>query len=149
MRHETNGLKEAMMEDIVAIQQLLNQYSISSSRHDIEGVVATYTTDGVWRIASRDMTFEGKDSIREGLVGLTAAQEFIMQHNAPAMIEIDGDTASATSMVCERGKIAGNSEGFEALGFYDDKLVRTTDGWRFKSRCFQLVNMRRLSTTDS
>ena len=55
------------MEDSVAIQQLMNFYSVSSSRGNIEDVVSTYAPDGVWKIASMGRMFEGQAAIRDGL----------------------------------------------------------------------------------
>lgn len=134
------------MEDIVAIQQLMNRYSVSSSRGDIEAVISTYASDGVWKIASRGLIFEGQAAIRDGLTTFASQQEYVMQQNAPAAIKIDGDSATATSVVCERGKTTG-SDAFEALGFYVDQLVRTAEGWRFKQRTFERVSMRKFPVT--
>ena len=135
------------MEDTVAIQQLMNRYSVGSSRGDLEDVVSTYVPDGVWHIASMDKTFDGQAAIRDGLAALTSLQDYVMQQNAPAMITIDGDSANATTVVCERGKLSSSDDGFEALGFYVDKLVRTAEGWRFKRRSFELVSMRSVPLT--
>lgn len=130
------------MEDSIAIQQLINRYSVSSSRGDLDIVVSTYALDGVWEIASMSKMFEGQDAIREGLATLTSQQDYVMQQNAPAMITVEGDSATATSIVCERGKLTASNDVFEALGFYNDSLARTAEGWRFKRRSFELVAMR-------
>jgi hypothetical protein len=135
------------MEDSVAIQQLMNRYSVSSSRGNIEDVVTTFVPDGIWRIASLEKTLEGQAAIRDGLTAFTSQQDYVMQQNAPAVITIDGDSATATSVVCERGKLARTGNAFEALGFYVDKLLRTAEGWRFKQRSFELVSMRTFPAT--
>ena len=135
------------MEDSVAIQQLMNRYSVSSSRGNIDDVVTTFVPDGIWRIASLEKTFEGQAAIRDGLTAFTSQQDYVMQQNAPAVITIDGDSATATSVVCERGKLARTGNVFEALGFYVDKLLRTAEGWRFKQRSFELVSMRTFPAT--
>ena len=76
------------------------------------------------------------------MAALTAPQQYLVQQNAPGVIEVDGDSATAISSVCERGKLTGSDDAFEALGFYVDKLVRMEEGWRFKERSFELVAMR-------
>jgi ketosteroid isomerase-like protein len=130
------------MEDIIEIQQLLNRYSISSSRGDVDDIAATYAEDGVWNVASMAETVQGHAAIRQALTGFTSQQEYLVQQNAPGLISVEGDSATATSVICEKGKFAANDHSFEALGFYVDRLVRTAAGWRFKERTFELVNMR-------
>jgi hypothetical protein len=56
--------------------------------------------------------------------------------NSPAIIEVDGDRATAHSIIRECGKYAGRQTCLEVLGLYDDELVRTADGWRFARRVF-------------
>jgi ketosteroid isomerase-like protein len=130
------------MDDMIAIQQLLNRYSISSSHGDVEDIAATYSEDGVWNVASMAESFTGHAAIRQALTGFTSQQEYLIQQNAPGLIVVDGDSATATSVICEKGKLAASDHSFEALGFYVDKLVRTAAGWRFKERSFELVHMR-------
>jgi len=135
------------MEDCVAIQQLINRYSVSSSRGDVDDIVSTYADNGVWKIPSMETAFEGHAAIRDGLTAFTSQQEYLVQQNAPGVIAVDGDSATATSTVCERGKVSGSEDAFEALGFYVDKIVRTPDGWRFQERSFELVTMRSVALT--
>jgi ketosteroid isomerase-like protein len=130
------------MDDRVAIQQLLNRYSVSSSRRDFDDVVSTYAADGVWEIASWRKSCEGQAAIRDGLRTLTAETEYVIQQNSPGVIIVKRDTATATSVIRENGKQSRSDEAFEALGYYVDILVRTADGWRFKQRRFELSSMR-------
>jgi ketosteroid isomerase-like protein len=132
------------MDDYTAIQQLISRYSVASTRFDLEGIVETYAADGVWHLASRKASFEGQAAIRDGLRSFIDNLDFMVQSNAPAAITIDGDTATAISVITERGKPKGSDTPFEALGCYFDDLVRTADGWRFKRRCFETITMRSL-----
>ena len=63
--------------------------------------------------------------------------EYVLQINTPALIDIDGDSARATSGIRECGKSAGKDEGFEYLGIYNDTFARTADGWKFRTRVFE------------
>lgn len=130
------------MDDTIAIQQLLNRYSVGSSRREFDDVVSTYAPNGVWEIASWNQSYDGHAAIREALLSLTAQTEYVVQQNSPAVITVDGDTATATSVICENGKQADSDGAFQALGYYVDQLVRTAEGWRFKRRSFELVSMR-------
>jgi hypothetical protein len=39
---------------------------------------------------------------------------------------------------------ADGQTGFNPIGFYDDELVRTPDGWRIVRRTFTMVTFRTL-----
>jgi ketosteroid isomerase-like protein len=130
------------MEDVVSIQQILNQYSVASSRSDIEAIISTYAEDGVWSLRGGSLLFEGTDAIRQGLSSFVDRLEYMVQFNSPAVIVVAGDTATATSVIVERGRYRETGEVFEALGFYDDSLVKGSDGWRFKQRTSRTEAMR-------
>ena len=55
-------------------------------------------------------------------------------------IELDGDTASARSYVHAVLVVSAEpSVWVDAIGQYDDELVRTGDGWRIRARTFSLT----------
>jgi ketosteroid isomerase-like protein len=132
------------MTDEAAIQQTISRYNAAASTRQWEETVATYLPDGVWEFARSGRQVHGRDAIRETLIELTSALEYVVQINAPAVITIDGDTATARSAIRESGKFAGRDEGIEGFGFYVDQLVRTPDGWLFAKRRFELKWMHRV-----
>lgn len=129
------------MSDEIAIQQTLNTYSVSATRGNLEAMVATFAPDGVWEVPGIEARFEGREAILAGASAITGTIEYMVQLNAPAIIEVDGDTATAHSIIRECGKYAGRQACLEVLGLYDDKLVRTADGWRFALRVFTVRGM--------
>ena len=68
-----------------------------------------------------------------------SAMEFVLQGNSPAVVDVDGDTATARTSIRETGKVAGQDQGFEYIGIYVDKLVRTPDGWKFAERVCEVI----------
>ena len=54
----------------------------------------------------------------------------------------DGDTATARAYVDALIMAPDNASGVDAVGFYDDELVRTDTGWRIRRRRFTTVLMR-------
>ena len=129
------------MTDETAIQRTLNQYSVYASRADWDRVLATYLPDGVWAIPGLGARFEGQAAIREGLLRFAGPMDYILQSNSPALIEIDGDKATAHGVIRECGKFTGRDEALEVLGLYADRLVRTADGWKFAERVFEIRGM--------
>jgi hypothetical protein len=129
------------MTDEFAIQETINRYSEGASRADWEQVLATYLPDGVWEIPALNAKFEGHKALRDGLMQFSGPMDYMVQLNSPALIKIDGDKATARSVIRECGKFSGRDEALEVLGFYADDLVRTANGWKFRRRLFELKGM--------
>jgi ketosteroid isomerase-like protein len=127
------------VQDEAAIQRTITRYSQAASLGQWDEVLTTYLPDGVWEIPHLGMRFAGHEAIRDALAAFFETMEYVLQMNAPALIEIAGDSASARSAIRECGKSAGRDEGFEYLGLYVDHLTHTADGWKFAQRIFQGV----------
>ena len=129
------------MSDEIAIQQTLNAYSYNASIGDLPAMVATFAADGVWEVPGIGALCTGHEEILAAASGITAAIEYMVQMNSPAIIEVSGDRATAKSIIRECGKYAGRQTCLEVLGLYSDELVRTADGWRFAKRTFTVRGM--------
>ena len=127
------------MTDLEAIQQTINTYSLSASRSDWDRAIATFTPDATWELAGSPLRMKGHAEMRTGFPHAVSATQFVAQLNAPAVISINGDHATAESVVREAGKVKNSDEWFDVLGIYEDRLVRTPQGWRFTSRSFKLI----------
>lgn len=125
------------MQDEYAIQRLINTYSQNGSLGDWDRTIDTYLPEGVWEIPHFAMRFEGHAAIRQALSDFFASMDYVVQMNGPALIDVDGDHATARSPVHEGGKVAGKDEGFAYFGFYEDEIVRTPQGWKFARRVFR------------
>jgi hypothetical protein len=126
-----------MSADEHLIQETISRYHQAASLGDWATTVATFTGDGVWELLRSGRKLVGHDQILEALISFTASLDYVVQVNAPAIIKIDGDTATARSSIRESGKFADRAEGLEAFGIYHDQLIRTADGWKFVYRAFE------------
>jgi uncharacterized protein (TIGR02246 family) len=133
------------MDDAAQIQQLINAYHEAGSVGDYERMIATFAPDGIWEFTESGRQFVGMAAIRDAVAAFTGPLEYVAQINAPAVIAVDGDTATARSSIRESGKFADRDEGVEAYGVYHDTLVRTAQGWRFARRAFALRWMHRVA----
>ena len=129
------------MSEELSIQRTISRYAEGASRADWEQVLSTYMSDGVWEIKSFGAKFEGHKAIQDALHQFCDPMDYIVQINAPGLIQLSGERATARSVIRECGKYKGRSEGLEVLGFYADKLQRTADGWKFTHRVFELQGM--------
>ncbi|MEA2661365.1 MAG: hypothetical protein QOH08_937 [Chloroflexota bacterium] len=131
---------EALEEShaIVAIQATMNRYTRSADFGPPEDWVDCFMPDGTYETVLEDGRVVARGQGPEALLAVvrasnatyTGGRHFIM---APD-IHVDGDTATATSLM---GTFAGlpDNARFRLIGRYEDVLRRCADGrWRFVSR---------------
>lgn len=129
------------MIDEAHIQMTLNRFTESSSRRDWAAMLATFLPDGIWEVPALNVNCQGHDQIREMMEAFGAPMDYIVQINAPAVIDVSGDKATARSVIRESGKYTDRDEVLEVHGFYNDELVRTSAGWKFSRRTFVVAGM--------
>ena len=134
------------MSDEFDIQQTLNAYSYNATTGDLPAMVATFAPDGVWEVPTAGISLTGHEAILAAARGITGTLEYMVQHNSPAIIKVQGDKATAHSIIRECGKYAGKQLHLEVLGVYDDELVRLPEGWRFAKRTFTTRGMHDYTT---
>lgn len=129
------------MLDEIAIQQTLNRYTEGASRADWDQVMLTFMPDGIWEIPALGVHYQGRAAIQPVMAAFVAQLAYFVQINSPGIITVEGDKATARSVIRECGKYADRDEALEVLGFYNDELVRTPEGWKFSRRTFKAAGM--------
>ena len=129
------------MLDEIAIQQTLNRYTEGASRADWDQVMSTFMPDGIWEIPDLGVRYQGRAAIQPAMAAFVGQLAYFVQINSPAIITVEGDKATARSVIRECGKYADRDEALEVLGFYNDDLVRTPGGWKFARRAFKAAGM--------
>ena len=125
------------ISDRIEIDDLLIRYTLAIDTKDWELLDTVYTPD-----AKIDYTTSGgikgeypevRAWLAKALAPFTMTQHLISN----SAVNIDGDTATARTMVFNP---MGTDDGegglklFYVGGWYDDKLVRSDDGWRIAER---------------
>lgn len=130
--------------------------SYSADRHAISDVLVRFATG----IDSRDWplfrtvftddchvvmgdygTFEGADAITEFEEASHAQAGHTLHRLTNQVIDVDGDRARARTYVDAWIMSMDNASGINAIGYYDDELVRTHAGWRIACRLFTQVRI--------
>jgi SnoaL-like domain len=123
-------------DDLVEIQQLLAKYAVTITQQDIEGLLAVFTPDGTYSAFGETYALERfpvlVDAAPKGLF-LTGT----------ALVDIDGDAGTGTQPLC----FIDHASHDMRIGYYRDTYVRTTDGWRLKTRAMTFI--RRSGAHDS
>ncbi len=133
------------MLDEVAIQQTLNRYSEGASRADWQQVMSTFTPDATWEIPALNARYQDHAVIQKVMSAFVGQMAYFVQINAPAIISVSGDKATARSIIRECGKFADRDEALEILGRYSDDLIRTAAGWKFTRRVFEPMGQHRFT----
>jgi ketosteroid isomerase-like protein len=137
MPKKGNEMDSAIV-DRLAIRELIELYSDAVTRRDWATVGAVFAEDAVWVIAPpTDIELRGRAAIAKGVAGMVEAFEVFIQMTHSIVIELDGDRATARTIVNGFGRLRGGSGGAFALGTYIDELVRAGGGWLFRSRRFE------------
>lgn len=128
--------------------RLINHYANLTDAHDWEGVVSLYTSDGLMtRPTAPDAPIVGKGALMDAF---TARPPRISRHVcANVVVDVASETeASAFSVILlftgtasDDGGLPIKGEGAPMVGTYQDKVKKTTEGWRFAERrgalCFR------------
>jgi ketosteroid isomerase-like protein len=116
------------MDDARAIERLIIDYAAHNDAAKWEAVAALYVPEGrMSRPTAPDDFIESRDAI---LAAFKSRPARTTRHIcANIRIDIDGDTATATSQI-----LLFASHDAPKVGSYHDKLTRTADGWRFTER---------------
>ena len=127
------------MSDKVEIQETISLYHEGGSTTDWDQVLATFLPDGIWEVPALRIRSQGQAAIREAMIALMEPIEYLVQINAPAIITVDGDSASARSLIRECAKLRGQPGVIDVVGRFTDELQRTPAGWRFRHRTFTVL----------
>jgi hypothetical protein len=132
-----------------------------SDRDEIVDVLVRYATG----IDQRDWAlfrtcFTDDCALDYGDIGTWHSADAVTQfmaksHSGPSVhrltnfvVTVDGDTAEARTYVDAVVLGPGGWGGAHTIGIYDDRLTRTSAGWRIASRRFTNVRLRMLGATS-
>jgi uncharacterized protein (TIGR02246 family) len=123
------------------IADVLVRYTTGIDRRDWELFRTCFTEDccadygdiGSWR---------GVDGITEYMVTAHEGMGHTLHRLSNIAVTVDGDAAEARSYVDAVIMAPDGGSGINAVGFYDDALVRAGDGWRIAERRFTMVHVR-------
>jgi uncharacterized protein (TIGR02246 family) len=132
------------LEDKLAIQEVIAQYSYTVATTDAEGFATLFTEDAVWELfasgaTSPEIRLESRASIREW-----AAQHlqrrigrFTSRHYQSGLLfdELTSDAARTRTMfLAMRQDVTEAAPHPTESGVYHDQWRKTHEGWRFVHR---------------
>jgi uncharacterized protein (TIGR02246 family) len=133
-------------EDRQDISELLVRYATGIDRRDWSLFRTVFTDDceldygviGSWK---------GVYAVAEFMEQVHALAGHTMHRLSNQAITVDGDKAEARTYIDGLIMAGDNKSGVNALGFYDDEIVRTDGGWRIARRRYTQVRLTAVGET--
>jgi 3-phenylpropionate/cinnamic acid dioxygenase small subunit len=133
-------------EDRQDIFDLLVRYATGIDRRDWPLFRTVFTEDceldygeiGVWK---------GVDAVTEYMEQVHSMAGHTMHRLSNQAITVHGDQATARTYIDGLIMMPDNKSGVNPVGFYDDEIVRTSDGWRIARRRCTLVRLTTIGET--
>jgi hypothetical protein len=116
-------MPEAPIDDVIELQQLLARYALGMTKDDVEAVVEVFAADGTY--SAFGDTYQLGDFPR--LVAAAPKGLFLV---GPAVLDLDGDIGTGQQPLCFVDQRTHDMR----IGYYTDTYLRTTDGWRLRTR---------------
>lgn len=127
------------LDDQFAIRSLHDSYADAVHRRDAAAWGALWATDCRWELMG--MTVDGRAAavaLWEGAMAGFAFVAFFSQCGAIVIDPAGGPTATGRSFTSEVLETLDGTVS-RPVGRYDDRFVRTPDGWRYAARRFTLL----------
>ena len=132
------------LEDKLAIQEVISQYSYTYDAQDAEGFAALFTEDAVWELFAAGAThptirLESRAAIRAWAVQRLHERRgrFISRHYQSSTLFETLTAASArtrTMVLVTHQDVAEGVPRLTASGVYHDEWRKTPEGWRLVHR---------------
>lgn len=127
-------------EDRLDIVDVLVRYATGIDRRDWPLFRTAFTDDCALDYGEIGQ-WNGVDAVTEFMDRSHAMAGHTMHRLSNHTIAVDGDVATARTYIDGLIMAQDNNSGVNAVGFYDDELVRTADGWRIARRRFTPVRV--------
>jgi 3-phenylpropionate/cinnamic acid dioxygenase small subunit len=133
-------------EDRQDIAEMLVRYATAIDRREWPLFRTVFTDDcdldygeiGAWN---------GVDAVAEFMEQVHALAGHTMHRLSNQAITVDGDKAEARTYIDGLIMAGDNKTGVNAIGFYDDEIIRTPDGWRIARRRYTQVRLTTVGET--
>jgi ketosteroid isomerase-like protein len=140
MDHLTDQHLVQDLADRADVADVANQYALALDRRDWAAVGRLFTDDARFEIADMGIG-EGPDGITELVCAVLRPLDVSQHLNGNHLVAVHGDEATHSSYTIAQHVRHGLPDGDLYLvgARYEDRLLRTPDGWRFRSRHVEIL----------
>jgi ketosteroid isomerase-like protein len=123
--------------DRVEIEALRAEFSDAVMMRDRARLASLFTRDGVLRMPNVPAEMTGREEIRVRGEQLQTFWDFFVQTTNQGVIALDGDTASGRAYMHELMRLRDGTSHVN-YAIYHDRYQRTTEGWKFAERVYEV-----------
>ncbi len=127
---------EGAIEDRLAIRERIESYGDAVFRRDEKDWAANWAEDSVWKLGATEV--KGKANIVNLWRNAMASYSHVAFFGTPGAIEVRGYSASVRVYTLEF-LVETNGKARRIEGHYDDRLVKRSGCWLFKSRAYTIL----------
>ncbi len=121
-------------EDFEAIRRLTYEYAFAVDTRNLDSLVELFVPNAVFDPGPGGVPImNNRDEIREFFRETFAGTTHLFHLTSNHIIDVDGDTATATVYYMAAG-VTTDGSSFGANGYYGDTYSRTSNGWKFLRR---------------
>ncbi|MBM3594398.1 MAG: nuclear transport factor 2 family protein [Alphaproteobacteria bacterium] len=128
------------------VREHLEGYSGAAASLDIDEYLTFFTDDavmhGILEMFGQTGPLVGKEALRGFFGPAFDGLEWLTQLNSITNIDIGEDEETATASLGVQERAGGANGEILMLGRYDDRLVLTDEGWKFKERRLTVYKFR-------
>lgn len=138
--NELDGMMDPHLQRLVdedAIRRITALYGDAVTHLDARRAASVYTEDGCVSIAGHEIV--GRTAIEDGMRESFAAFSLLQLIEHGGTIRLNGEDADARWSTIELTIRSGSQDLNVIFGRYEDRLVRSAEGWRFRHRRFTLA----------
>lgn len=117
------------MDDVRAIEQVFVDYFDRVDANDPDGAAALFLPDARVEIMTGKV-YESSAHFARGLAKVLGQYERTSHHVSNFTITLDGDEARSLAYVYAFHRMRATGDTWHLWGRIDDRMQRTTDGWR-------------------
>ena len=137
---ETAHTLSQMEYDELAIRRLTEAWFDANNCRDVVAFQTFWTPDATWSAGEPFAWSEqGTDAILRLYQRLCDKFVFFFTMGHSPVFDITGNTAHALWHMSEVAQGADPHEGMVNYGIYEDELIRTPNGWKFRQRHFHFL----------
>lgn len=126
--------------DKLLIRELIDEYSNVVTLKSWDRLGELFVEECLWHTrGTTPREFRGREVVVRAISAVVEGYPLVFQMPHAPRIQLDGDRATATTLMHEVGRLDDGSSA-SAFGVYRDRLVRTPHGWKFEERLFEGVH---------
>jgi len=134
------GKADKELADRLEVRDVIERYSDAVTHRLWADAAATFHEDAVWKAgAPISIELKTRDGIIASLKAGICRMDFLAQMTHSVTITVDGDKATARTIVHELGRNSSQKSGVCLIGAYHDTLSRRAGRWAFDRREFVVI----------